>query len=78
MTHDTALAMARFVQSLGTLALFGALAFRVLVAPVARGVVWACLGLALLGGAAWAGLAAAGYGVPASALLGGTGFGRWL
>ena len=78
MTHDTALAMARFAQSLGTLALFGALAFRVLVAPVARGVVWACLGLALLGGAAWAGLAAAGYGVPASALLGGTGFGRWL
>lgn len=78
MTQETALALARFVQTLGTLSLLGVLAFRVLVAPLARGLVAASLGLALLGGVAWAGLAAAGYGVPVLALLGGTGFGRWL
>lgn len=78
MTQETALAVARFAQTLGTLSLFGVLAFRVLVASVPRGLVFGSLGLALLGGLGWAVLAAAGYGVPVTALLGGTGFGHWL
>ena len=78
MTQETALAVARFVQTLGTLSLFGVLAFRVLVAAVPRVLVFGSLVLALLGGLGGAVLAAAGYGVSVTALLGGTGFGHWL
>ena len=79
MNQETALAVARFLQTVGSLSLFGTLSFRALVATAdSKRLVWASLALALIGGGAWTLAAASGFGVGVPVLIADTYFGHWL